>query len=139
MDDGKVLESSEMQLTKRDKLSMRVPGFKEQDGRGTLEKNIGRLQDAQDRIESTKQGIREFRNSHYFDYPHAGWWRTKEEIAGRMSEAELWYARFDCNKTAEEVTDQENKYRDEGSIYHREIDKRLNPGKRGPHSIKVRG
>jgi hypothetical protein len=62
----------------------------------------------------------------YFQWPHVGWWKSREDKAARMSISELHYARLDCDKAARSfpLTDNESKYRDEGSIYAMEMGKR---------------
>ena len=52
----------------------------------------------------------------YNDWPHVGWWKTKEEYAKRMTVDELWFARMDCNDAAIVLPQVEGKYRDEGTI-----------------------
>lgn len=69
----------------------------------------------------------------YYEWPHVGWWKSKEEIARKMSPTQLHYARLDCDKAARANPkgDQESKYRDEGSIYAQEM------GRRGPQAEAI--
>jgi len=62
----------------------------------------------------------------YYEWPHVGWWKQKEEIAKRMDIKQLHYARLDADKAARAFpnSDQESKYRDEGSIYAQEMRRR---------------
>jgi len=58
----------------------------------------------------------------YYTYPNVGWWKLKEEHAKTMSMEQLVYARQDCHVTATEgMPENEGKYKDEGSIYAKEI------------------
>jgi len=58
----------------------------------------------------------------YYTYPSVGWWKSKEEHAKTMSMEQLVYARYDCHITATEgMPENEGKYKDEGSIYAKEI------------------
>lgn len=59
-------------------------------------------------------------------WPGINWWKQKEDIASRMTIAQLHYARLDCHKAAEIDRQSENnsKYHDEGSIYAMEMARR---------------
>jgi len=62
--------------------------------------------------------------SNYNEWPHVGWWKTRERIAKGMTVSELHYARLDCDKAARANPATESKYRDEGSIYAMELRRR---------------
>jgi hypothetical protein len=63
-------------------------------------------------------------NSNEYEYPNLGWWHLKEEIASKMTLDSLRWSRKDCDEAARANPDVEGKYRDEGSIYVREMNKR---------------
>lgn len=60
----------------------------------------------------------------YYEWPHVGWWKSKESIAKNMTVSQLHYARLDCDKAARANPNTEGKYRDEGSIYAMEMRRR---------------
>jgi len=60
----------------------------------------------------------------YYEWPHVGWWKSKESIARNMTVSQLHYARLDCDKAARSNPAVEGKYRDEGSIYAMEMRRR---------------
>ena len=63
--------------------------------------------------------------SHYYYYPNQGWWASKQARAKHMTLAELVWARKDCHDTATGgMPENEGKYKDEGTIYAAEINKR---------------
>lgn len=59
----------------------------------------------------------------YNSWSHAGWWKSKEERARQMTEAQLRYSRQDCHEAALAGA-APDKYRDEGSIYVGELRRR---------------
>jgi hypothetical protein len=65
----------------------------------------------------------------YYEYPNAGWWNSKAEIAkkmtDKMTDSALWFSRKDCHKAAKANPATEGKYMDELSIYVTEINRRL--------------
>lgn len=58
------------------------------------------------------------------NWPHSGWWNSKEEKARKMTMAELAYARKDCFETAQANPETEGKYMDELSVYAMEMQRR---------------
>lgn len=54
------------------------------------------------------------------NWPGAGWWKRKEELASKMSDSELHYARLDCHKAGQANPERQGYYLDEGSVYNME-------------------
>ena len=65
-------------------------------------------------------------SNEYYEYPHPGWWHTKERIAKNMDVFSLNWSYADCCETAEINPETEGKYHDEASVYWRELKKRGN-------------
>jgi hypothetical protein len=57
----------------------------------------------------------------YYNYPNAGWWERKKDLASRMTVSELTFARRDAHEAAKACTNEEGKYMDECSIYGMEL------------------
>lgn len=65
----------------------------------------------------------------YYAYPHPGWWKTKKEIAGRMTVASLNFSIRDCFEAGQAMPVNLPKYSDEASIYRMELERRNMGGK----------
>lgn len=59
-----------------------------------------------------------------YDTNQAEWFKSKEEMASRMHVDALWFSRIDCVISAESIPWMAGKYRDEASVYVRELIKR---------------
>jgi hypothetical protein len=60
----------------------------------------------------------------YYEYPNAGWWKSKESLAKKMTVEALEWSAKDAFEAAQSLPEVEGKYMDEVSIYRMELKKR---------------